>query len=60
MAILTSGLLKVEIEVAVIVALGLIVDGGIGHTELFADRGHQIRGLVDGGIGQRLFEVIKR
>ena len=47
LTILTGGLLKVEIKVTVIVALRLVVDSRISHTQLFADGGHQVRGLMD-------------
>ena len=55
LTVLTGKLLKVEIEVTVVVALGFVVDGGIGHTKLFADGGHEVGGLIDGGIGESLF-----
>ena len=59
LTILTGGLLQVEIEVAVIVALGLIVHRGIGHRELLADRGHQVGRLIDGTVGECLLEIIE-
>ena len=59
LTVLTGGLLKVEIQVTVIVALLLVVDGGKGHAQLLTDRGHQVGGLVDERIGEGLLEVIE-
>ena len=59
LAILSRGLLQVEVEVAVIVALGLIIDSRISHTELFADRSHQVGSLVDRRVRECLFEIVK-
>ena len=47
LTVLTGGLLKVEIQVTVVIALRLIVDGGIGHAQLLTDGGHQVGGLID-------------
>ena len=60
LTVLTGGLLQVEIQVAVIVALLFVVDGGIGHTELLTDTRHQIGGLIDRGVGKGLFQIVKR
>ena len=60
LTVLTSGLLQVEVEVAVVVALRLVVDGGIGHAELFADGSHEVGGLIDERVGECLFEVVER
>ena len=57
--VLTRLFLQVEIEVAVVVAGGLVVQGGIGHAELLADRGHEVGGLIDGGVGERLVQMFK-
>ena len=53
-------LLQVDVDVAVIVALGFVVDGGIGHGELLTDTGHKVRSLVDGSVRQCLLKVIQR
>ena len=58
-AVLTRLFLQVEIEVAVVVAGSLVVQGGIGHTQLFADRGHKVGSLIDGGIGERLVQMFE-
>ena len=50
LAVLTRLLLHVEEEVAVVVAARLIVDGRIDQAELFADAGHKVGCLVDGGV----------
>ena len=47
LTVLPGSLLEVEVEVAVVVALLLVVDGGIGHTELFTDRRHEVGSLID-------------
>ena len=59
LTVLTGGLLKVEILVAVIVALGLVVDGGKGHAQLLTDGGHKVGGLMDERVGKCLFEIIE-
>ena len=60
LTVLTGGLLQVEVEVAVVVALRLVVDGSIGHAELFADGSHEVGSLIDERVGERLFEVVER
>ena len=60
LTVLTGGLLQVEVEVAVVVALRLVIDGSIGHAELFADGSHEVRRLIDERVGERLFEVVER
>ena len=50
LTVLTRLLLHVEEEVAVVVAARLIVDGRIDQAELFADAGHKVGCLVDGGV----------
>ena len=47
LTVLTGGLLQVEVEIAVVVALLLVVDGGIGHAELFANGRHEVGSLID-------------
>ena len=57
LAILSGSLLKIEINIAVLVAKLLIVDGCIGHTKLLAYRSNQIGSLVDDAIVEGLFEI---
>ena len=45
--VLTGLFLQIYVDITVVVAMLLIVDGRIGHTELFADAGDQVGGLVD-------------
>ena len=59
LTVLTGGLLQVEIHVAVSIALLFIIDGCIGHTELFANRGNQIGSLIDDAIIKGLFEIVE-
>ena len=58
-AVLSCLLLQVEVEVTVVVALLLVVDGRIGQRQLLADRGHEIRRALYHGVAlQRAPEVI--
>ena len=52
--------MQVEIEVAVVVAVHFVVDGGVGHAEPFVDAGHEVGRLLDDGVGQCLFQVVER
>ena len=52
--------MQVEVEVPIVVAVGLVVDGGIGHTELFVDAGNEVGGLLDDGVGKCLLQIIER
>ena len=47
LAVLTGLLLQINIDIAVIVALLLVVDSRISHRQLFTDTRHQVRSLVD-------------
>ena len=60
LAVLARLFLHVQIEVAVVVAGGLVVQGGIDHAELFADAGNEVGSLVDGGVCQCLLQVFQR
>lgn len=44
-AVLTGLFLKVEVDIAVIIALMLVVDGRVDHTQLLTDRGYKVRSL---------------
>ena len=48
LAILTGVGHQVDVDVAVLIAAQLVVNGRVGHTELFADGGHEVRSLVYG------------
>ena len=60
LTVLTGGLLQVEVEVTIVVALHLVVDSCISHAELFTDRGHKVGRLVDDRVGKRLLEIEER
>ena len=51
LTVLACLLLQVDIDVTIVVALLLVVDGGIGHTELFADARHQVGSLIYALVG---------
>ena len=59
-AILTCLLLQIQINIAVQVAVCLIVDSSIGHAELLADAGHEVRSLVDNSILQGELQLLER
>ena len=46
--VLTSICHQVDVDITVLIALLLVVDGRISDAELFADTGHKIRRLIDG------------
>ena len=53
--------LFVEIEVAVGVALLLVVESSIDHTQLLTDGSHEVGGLLDGRIcGERIVQAVER
>ena len=57
--VLACLLLQVYIDVAIIVALGFVVYGRIGHRQLFANAGHQVGSLMDKRVGQRLVQILQ-
>ena len=59
LAVLSRLLLQVEIKVAVLVAVGFVVDSGVGHAQLLIDAGHEVGRLHYGGIGQRLVQIVE-
>ena len=50
LSVLARLLLHVEVDVAVLVASGLVVDGRIDQTQLLANTGHQVGSLGNGSI----------
>ena len=50
---------QVDIGIAVLIAAGLVVDGGVCHTELLAYARHKVGCLIDGGIGEGLLEIVE-
>ena len=48
--VLACLLLHVQIDIAILVTHGFVVNGCESHAHLFADAGYQIGGLVDEGI----------
>ena len=43
-------LLQVEVNIAVVIAFRLVIDGGINQAESFSDRSHQVGRLLDGSV----------
>ena len=56
-AVLAGLLLQVDIDVAVIVAVGFVVDSRISHAELFADTGHQVGSLTDAAVDEGTVQI---
>ena len=52
LSVLAGLLLYVQVEVAVVIAGGLVVQGSIDYAELFADAGNEVGGLIDGRVCQ--------
>lgn len=60
-AVLARLVLQVEVEVAVVVAGLLVIDGRIDDAELLAYRGHEVGGAVDDGVlFERLLQADQR
>ena len=55
--ILTGLLLQVDIDITVIVAVGLVIDCRISHTELFADTGYQVGSLIDARVDKCTVQI---
>ena len=59
LTILTRLFLKVEIEIAVIVAGSLVINGSVGYAKLFADTGHEVGCLVDERVRQCQLQMLE-
>ena len=56
-AVLAGLLLQVDIDVAVVVAIGFVVDSRISHAELFADTGNQVGSLNDAAVDEGTVQI---
>ena len=59
LTILTGSLLKIQVQITVIVALGFIVNSRIGHAELFTDTCHQVGSLINDRVRKCLLQIIE-
>ena len=57
LTVLTGLFLKVDIDITVIIAVGLIIDCRISHTELFADTGYQVGSLIDARVDKCTVQI---
>ena len=57
--VLARFFLQVDVDVAIIVAVRLVIKCRINDTELFADAGHQIGCLINGRVRQCLLQMVK-